>query len=95
MTALPGVALDASQAVHAAVAVAADALVSAGVNLNTLRPVIAGEDDERVGGQAGAGERGEHLAHDAVHLRDEIAVFARLAAAIEFGRWARSGNAAR
>ena len=32
-----------------------------------------------------AGQRGEHLADRPVHLRDEIAVVARLAAALEFG----------
>src|ERR1022692_3027663 len=84
--ALPAVALDAAQAVHAPVTKAADPFVCARGNFHNLRPIVAGEDDECVRRQAGAGERGQDFAHCAVHLRDVIAVVSRLAAAFELRR---------
>src|SRR5258706_746860 len=87
MAAFPGVALNAAQPIHAPMSVKPDAFVSPRVHLDALRAIVTGKDDERIGRQAGAGQRGEDIANRVIHLRDEIAVIAGLAAAFDGRRW--------
>src|SRR5207253_8005782 len=86
MAALPRVAFDAAQTVHAAMPILADALVRPGIDLDTLRSVVAAKDDDCVGLDSGAGHRCADGFNRGIDLSDKIAVRAGLASTVELGQ---------
>ena len=87
MPALPRVPLCTAQIAHAVVIKLLDAIVDAGVHLaGDFGAVVAGEDDERVVGDARSLQSVQHLADRPVGLKHKVAVITRLGFTFEFRR---------